>query len=121
MKHVIIRSYSRYHDLRTGVEFAAAVDVAAGVLIGHAVVDDALAEEFEKRPSFQVLTDEQFLALSQLALAPEPTEPATGSALGDESGIDGSGEEAGDGEEVGEAQTQEHEKKSGPPPPPASK
>lgn len=63
LAYVIIRSYSRYHDHDTNTGFDPVLDVKTQRWVGAANVSADFAKKFEGRGAFEVLSNEDYLAL----------------------------------------------------------
>lgn len=84
MAHVILRSYSKFFNSDPAIQFDPILDQTTGCFIAHAEVQDADAlDYFTKNAAFSVLTDEEYQALTELPVQPEPTEPKSGDPLTD--------------------------------------
>lgn len=91
---VITRNYSTFVDPVTNVQFQPVVvqdrtDSSYGCWIGQAQVTGEQADGFDGRRGFEVLTEAEFAALTQIPALPEPTRPNTGDPITDQSGGDG--------------------------------
>ncbi len=78
MPHLILRSYSHYADHVTGLELTPVLLIGVGIRVAHLSVTDKQAEAFNSRPAFEILSDDEFLALTKAPAAPEPDGPAEG-------------------------------------------
>jgi hypothetical protein len=83
MPYVMIEQYSRYFDVKTRTQFTETLNRRTGCYVGMAQVDKKTAEQYRGRPGFQVLTDKDYLHLTQAPAAPEQSEPVTGDPLAD--------------------------------------
>ncbi|MDR3708743.1 MAG: hypothetical protein P4L33_10605 [Capsulimonadaceae bacterium] len=81
MPRVICRKYSTFYDAKNGVQFSPIVDVSKQCYVGLAVVEGDLVEIYEGRDGFDVVTDEEYLAIinpAPKAAAATASETATG-------------------------------------------
>ena len=83
MPRILLRSYSNYFDPQTKTQFSPVLDRRTGCYVAVADVTAAIAEEFKSRPSFETLTDADFLAMTVAPAQPDPDEPETGDPLTD--------------------------------------
>ena len=80
MPKIQIAQYSQFVDVQTGVAFTPVPDRRTGQYIGIADVDDADTGVFAARPNFHVLTDAEFLAMTNPPV-PAPSVPVSPSAV----------------------------------------
>jgi hypothetical protein len=65
MKNIIITSYSSYYDIQTETQFQSILDRSTGCFVGHAVVENEVADAFADRPNFIVMDDAEFAEWSK--------------------------------------------------------
>ena len=108
MKHVLLRSYSRFFVYEPRMNFLPVLDLHSGTWIAHAEIDTAEAlAHCEANPAYEILTDEEYQAV---VTKPAASEPASGDPLTDASAT---------GEKP--SADQKADPLDGPPAPPAAK
>jgi len=83
MPKVLINNHSTFYDGRTKTQFDPVLNRISGCYVGIADVDAETADSYEGHSRFQVLTDEEYLAMVTTPRAPQPTEANTGDPLTD--------------------------------------
>lgn len=83
MPRVLIENYSNFYCTRTKVQFNPILDRRTGCYVGLADVTPEQAEAFANRGGFRLISDEEFLAMSGISLAPASAQPASGEPLQD--------------------------------------
>jgi hypothetical protein len=84
MPRVRIDQYSNFHDPTTGAQFEPVLDRRSGCYVGVCEMSKSQARAYQGRASFTVLSDDEWLAMTEIPREPEPTEPETGDPLADQ-------------------------------------
>lgn len=115
MPKVINRNFSTYFDMVTNTQFERMLDRQAGVYIAVADVAPKVAKSFDGRYGFEVLTPEQYTAMTTTPEPEDPEEPETGNPVTDAAAAQAAADAAANGGQGATPPTP-----PGPPKPPAS-
>ena len=115
MPHVLLSTYSKYYDAATDTQFVPVLNRATGCYVAVADLDDETADRFAENPAFEILSDDEYLALSRPAPAPEPAPSESGDPLTDQAASTAAGQAAKPGKAADQATDL-----TGPPAPPSS-